>query len=327
MKRIFFMLLSLMIMFGLCACGQNAPTWQEQYDLGVRYLSEGNYEEAIIAFTVAIEIDPNRAEAYVGRGDTYAEAAKLETDSSTAMELWEMAVTDYEYALELGGTQAGEKLEESRKTLQQLQAEEDAQLLLEALYARFEADDVEGSKDLMRQAVYQELAASLSDGFYYYDHDDGTGVAAYPNDFYYYGQWENGLRSGHGLWIRAVFEDNSDVESYTYEGAWINDLPNGEGNIVRNRYPDKIQIEPGYTTSVRAEITGTFSDGLYHGTIYEVWNMNDGDIHVWSPITAVDGVYQVIQTNGDRMIVAHAQGADLSDDGSVHAIQGFGNES
>ena len=46
----------------LTACGQYAQaTWQEQYDLGVRYLTEGNYEEAIIAFTAAIEIDPNRA--------------------------------------------------------------------------------------------------------------------------------------------------------------------------------------------------------------------------------------------------------------------------
>ena len=63
----------------LTACGQQArqeetvqkPTWQEQYDLGVRYLSEGNYQEAIIAFTTAIEIDPKQAPAYVGRGDAY----------------------------------------------------------------------------------------------------------------------------------------------------------------------------------------------------------------------------------------------------------------
>lgn len=46
-------------------------TWQEQYDLGVRYLSEGNYEEAIIAFTAAIEIDPKRPEGYLGLADTY----------------------------------------------------------------------------------------------------------------------------------------------------------------------------------------------------------------------------------------------------------------
>jgi len=34
-------------------------------------LEEGNYEEAIIAFTAAIEIDPKRAEAYLGAADAY----------------------------------------------------------------------------------------------------------------------------------------------------------------------------------------------------------------------------------------------------------------
>ena len=60
MKRAIGAMLSVILLFGLCACGkkETAATWQEQYDLGVRYLSEGNYEEAIIAFTAAIEIDP-----------------------------------------------------------------------------------------------------------------------------------------------------------------------------------------------------------------------------------------------------------------------------
>ena len=31
--------------------------WQEQYDLGVQYLSKGTYEEAIIVFAAAIEIE------------------------------------------------------------------------------------------------------------------------------------------------------------------------------------------------------------------------------------------------------------------------------
>ena len=63
-----------MIVLCLCACGQKeaAPTtWQGQYDLGIRYLSEGNYEEAIIAFTVAIEIDPKNKDAYLGLAEVY----------------------------------------------------------------------------------------------------------------------------------------------------------------------------------------------------------------------------------------------------------------
>ena len=35
--------------------------WQGQYDLGIRLLGEGKYEEAIIAFTAAIEIAPSRS--------------------------------------------------------------------------------------------------------------------------------------------------------------------------------------------------------------------------------------------------------------------------
>ena len=54
----------------MVACAK-APTWQEQYDLGVRYLSEGNYQEAIIAFTAAIEIDPKQENAYIGLADAY----------------------------------------------------------------------------------------------------------------------------------------------------------------------------------------------------------------------------------------------------------------
>lgn len=110
MKRAILIILGAALM--LCACGQGTGsqsgsveqlTWQEQYDLGVRYLSEGNYEEAIIAFTAAIEIDPKRAETYVGRGDAYvgyaqalAEDGRLNDD---ALEAYENAVKDYRTAI------------------------------------------------------------------------------------------------------------------------------------------------------------------------------------------------------------------------------------
>ena len=94
MKRIVSLLLTLALGLGLCACGQKAgATWQEQYDLGVRYLDEGKYEEAIVAFTAAIEIDPKRPEAYIGRGDAYL-AGGDEADLSAAQK-------DYETALDL----------------------------------------------------------------------------------------------------------------------------------------------------------------------------------------------------------------------------------
>lgn len=93
MKRIALLISALAILLSVTACGGTAgTTWQEQYDLGVRYLSEGNYEEAIIAFTAAIEIDPKRAEAYVGRGDAYFAIGNADS-----------AALDYETARRLGG--------------------------------------------------------------------------------------------------------------------------------------------------------------------------------------------------------------------------------
>ena len=80
MKRICGLLLSICLVVGLCACGQKAatPTWQEQYDLGIRYLSEGNYEEAIIAFTAAIEIDPKQADTYAKVAEAYQAMGDLD---------------------------------------------------------------------------------------------------------------------------------------------------------------------------------------------------------------------------------------------------------
>ena len=70
MKRITAFLLTVLLLLSLAACGGKG-TWQEQYNLGMRYLNEGNYQEAIIAFEAAIKIDPKRPEAYLGAAEAY----------------------------------------------------------------------------------------------------------------------------------------------------------------------------------------------------------------------------------------------------------------
>ena len=79
MRRTISLLLALVLLLTLCCCGKknNGTTWQEQYDLGVRYLSEGNYEEAVIAFTAVIKIDSKRPEAYLGLSDAYTEQGDI----------------------------------------------------------------------------------------------------------------------------------------------------------------------------------------------------------------------------------------------------------
>ena len=94
-QKIISLCLALALVLAACGGGAgDAAAWQEQYDLGVRYLSEGNYEEAILAFTAAIEIDPRRAEAYVGRGDAYIASGENEETLAAAL-------ADYQEAVEL----------------------------------------------------------------------------------------------------------------------------------------------------------------------------------------------------------------------------------
>ena len=72
MKRLKSIFISILLFISVVGCGKTAADgWQEQYDLGMRYLTEGNYEEAILAFTAAIEIDPKQPEAYIGAADAY----------------------------------------------------------------------------------------------------------------------------------------------------------------------------------------------------------------------------------------------------------------
>lgn len=56
-----FILLILM----LTACGN---TWQKHYELGVKYLADGNYEEAVIEITAAIELDDKKLMLYTLAG-------------------------------------------------------------------------------------------------------------------------------------------------------------------------------------------------------------------------------------------------------------------
>jgi tetratricopeptide (TPR) repeat protein len=55
----------------LAACGQKALTYEEQINLGQRFLEEGDYEQAIVAFTAAIRIEPKLSPAYVGLADAH----------------------------------------------------------------------------------------------------------------------------------------------------------------------------------------------------------------------------------------------------------------
>ncbi len=63
---------------------------EEHSDKGVEYRRQGRFDDAIAQFTKAIELDPNLAEAYFNRGNTYAILLDLQR-----------AVEDYSEAIRL----------------------------------------------------------------------------------------------------------------------------------------------------------------------------------------------------------------------------------
>ena len=114
MKRIVLPLISLLFVSLITSCSLSAEvlpsttpkplTWQEQYNLGLHYLSDGDYEAAILAFTAAIEIDPKHPEAFIGRGDAYVGVASASTDAPQSTEFTtacSSAESDYRTALQL----------------------------------------------------------------------------------------------------------------------------------------------------------------------------------------------------------------------------------
>ena len=85
----------------LCACGKKGPTWQEQYDLGMKYLNTGDYEEAVTAFKVAISIDAKQQPAYVGAADAYVGMAGSGNESIDADKCYAAAEENYRKALDI----------------------------------------------------------------------------------------------------------------------------------------------------------------------------------------------------------------------------------
>ena len=92
MSRFIPIIVCFAIFFTSCARAPAGPSeeeiqqmWQEQYDLGMRHLADGNYSEAIIAFTVAIQIDEKHPDAFYGRGQAYFGAIDDDKISTLAL--------------------------------------------------------------------------------------------------------------------------------------------------------------------------------------------------------------------------------------------------
>lgn len=144
--------------------------------------------------------------------------------------------------------------------------------------------------DLANLERFMAMSWSLkgTDDCYYYGQKDanglpnGTGIAVYRDNQYYYGEWKNGLRSGNGTWIHYhihLAENKTDLFTYhQYTGGWKDDLPSGEGSEHYEYDTALLKEGIGYDTN----LVGSYLNGMIHGEFFITNLYADGTVKEWN---------------------------------------------
>lgn len=232
----------------------------EQLDLGNKYLDNQDYEEAVIAFTKAIEIAPMSVEAYMGAAEAYIGMGNLEQ----AKEILEQGL---EYISDVG---LEGKLKEVQEKIEKLK------LLYEKLAAH-EADE-----SIAEYCVQNNLGEI--DGSYSATGDTENGIVL---DMYhivaengeevlcfFYGEKTEGSYETTGSWFVIYGNDNDGgIATFSkYEGEWKNGMPNGQGakmSLYESSYYNQghDNLGKGFNKEI---LIGKFMEGFAVGTVQQV---------------------------------------------------------
>lgn len=132
---------------------------------------------------------------------------------------------------------------------------------------------------------YKNMTNSLSQPVFL-DGEDGKYIGVYPDGYVYYGEVENGMRSGEGYWF-TVYK----AKAITINTSWKNDAPNGH-SFTKVFYKDYDYYET---------LEGKLVNGIYEGewiqTVYE----DNAVSHQWK-YTCVDGKPVIISYEWKNII-------------------------
>lgn len=175
------------------------------------------------------------------------------------------------------------------------------EFILKEAYPHFEANNQDAIWDLAHLKRYVKLSRGLlGTKEYYYQGDvdeegkpNGTGLAIYERNSYYFGEWSHGERSGKGTWFRFyIGQKNKEnamgiYASHSYAGEWKNNLPNGEGAEHYDVDISKITIS---NKQIVQNVVGNFTNGLYDGELFANTVDHIGTVQEWDGI-AKNGVF------------------------------------
>ena len=176
---------------------------------------------------------------------------------------------------------------------------------LQEMYTYWSDNNTDAVRDLAHLERFEAMSYKLSGttDFYYYGETnssglpEGTGLAVYGDDQYYFGQWKDGKRNGSGTWFGFYPEySNYVVTEHMYTGEWSDDLPCGEGQEHYDYDLEKMNGDDYYVQNA----IGSFDKALYNGTMYVIILDKDGNVSEWTGNCDEGTWTQVVNTHVDK---------------------------
>ncbi|MBR5640654.1 MAG: tetratricopeptide repeat protein [Firmicutes bacterium] len=299
-------LVALLALFTLSACDESgaeageAVSWQDYYNQGAELFAEGNYDEAIAAFSEAIGLDPEQVLAYIGRGDSYVH--KITISSVELEENLAKARADYEEALARDGGSAEAYLGMADVLIRTEEFQEAWNLLEDAQRKSVTSDQIQEKIKEFEGGKYVDSSAQLrrKDSF---DANTGELIAYTVYEYDFLGRksgWRNygdpDISDGYQLTLQescaVTFDDN---------GRPIrNDYYNADGSDKEYQtmeYDDRgLEVKRcTYTDGALRRIFLTYYDDNGKETGYDVCDANGTLLNRWK--YDFDDTGNVIQEN------------------------------
>ncbi len=315
----------------------NAPARRlaEQLDLGNRYLEEMDFEQAVVAFTKAIEIDPMSMDAYIGAADAYVGLGEPER----AKEVLEQGME------KISDVRLEEKLKEIERELDRIKREEEerrraeeaaqteteerrkVEAALKPLYEKLEAGEEE---EVVVEYVWRENLIEV-EGSYSPTGDVENGIVLdmqkterYDGEeipCFYYGEKTGGSYETIGKWYVVYGDDNEFgiIEYLIYEGEWKNGMPNGQGTDIRiheSECTTYANHERGANTGKcfdREKTISSYKNGYEDGNVKVIEDIDIFDWLDWWDSFKSESRYQV---NNEKIVTGSYEYNYYNDDGS-----------
>ena len=304
----------LVLLISLIGCGKKNPdgtasqdnivSWQEQYDLGIRLLSEGKYEEAVLAFQALIQIDPKRSEIYQKLADVYISMGDYEKAASILAEGYNMTgvaslqqqLQDVQAQIRALQAQQGSPAEEPeipealRMEGSDLSYFGNYVVFAEDMYALLEpfvTAGLQGDKDALRTATSNLDVNALARFSFERDREERHYIEGYT-------VW-NGTLLGYRYWVEGE------------EWCWMLECrpAEGMGFCFRNGW-DYNEYDNVYVEAYRL-IQGQVKNWLFHGDFVDLEENYVDDLVMW---VQCNGTADAERLQGEYVRQEHKTGKD-----------------